>query len=106
MGALVRDADNSESRRRIHHGHGRQLAVGFVKLDQLSNVDVGDAVAVGEQEKLLGQEPGGSLDAPTRHCVLCLFPRASPRSPVPGKRRDIATCCRPSRMVKSLFIAW
>ena len=54
VGDLVAvEADAAEAGRRPHRGDRRQLAVRLVEVEQLGDVDVGDAVAVGQQERLV-----------------------------------------------------
>ena len=48
----------------LHGGHRRQAPVGAMKGEQRRDVDVGDAVAVGQQERLVAEILGHALHAP------------------------------------------
>ncbi len=48
--ALAVDVDRAEAPGRLHRGHGGQLAVFLVEGERGADVDVGDAVAIGEAE--------------------------------------------------------
>ena len=90
--AVAVEDEPAEARRRPHGGHRRQLAVGAVERDELGDVDVGDAVAVGEHERLVAAsqrlEP---LDAPARLRLDAGVDEVDP--PVSrARRRGTSTC--------------
>jgi hypothetical protein len=59
------EVDAAEARRGAHGGHGGELAVRAVKAEERVEVDVGDAVPVGEEERLRRIEPAAqALQAP------------------------------------------
>src|SRR5262245_21674700 len=60
--ALEREA--AEARGRAHGGDGRELAVRLVERDELVEVDIADAVAVGAEERAVAQVRAEALEAP------------------------------------------
>src|SRR5262249_15172846 len=59
--------DLAEAARRPHGRDGAGLAVAEVELDQAADVEVADAVAVGEQEVAALEVAAGALDAGAGH---------------------------------------
>src|SRR5262249_48224047 len=53
----------TEARGGTDSGHGGEFAVGAVKVDQVANVDVGDAISVGEKERFAADPVAKTLDA-------------------------------------------
>ena len=66
--ALRVGLQNAKARDRRDGGDGRDLAVLFVKVDETGNVDVAEAVAVGQEEcVVIGYIARDALQAAARH---------------------------------------
>src|SRR5882757_4502081 len=65
-----REMKHAETAGRPHGGHRHQRSGALVESDQLADVDVGDAVPVGEAERLIVEIGQGSPDATARHGLL------------------------------------
>ena len=69
-GAVVVHVHDPEARQRADRGHGGEAAVRLVERQQRREVDVGQAVAVGDHAPLVADVLLDPLHAPTRHGAL------------------------------------
>src|SRR5207249_8184746 len=56
------DSHLPEARGRAHRGHGGDSSVAAMELDEPSEIDVGNAVAVGEQEEIVILDIGADAE--------------------------------------------
>ena len=92
-GQLITETSRAEPAGRIGGGHGGELAMRAVKFDRLGDVDVADAVAIGEEEELFVLHMlAHAAQATTGHAVVAgvvrpLLRRARRGRPGPARAR-------------------
>src|SRR4051794_9156941 len=84
--AVAVDLQRAEATARLHGGDGGERAAGAVVPDERGDVDVGDAVAVGEAERLVAYVGQDALQAPAGHRLLA---RLDERDPPRLRRRVV-----------------